>query len=377
MKLADRIKVERAAVEARAGVLRAVREFVKDVENILDDATAGRKLAEILTIEGVIEPAPCADDVVTLSLPGHLFPPRPSQAALWPATEGFDATEPEGADLAELEEMVAAPDWTPQRGELPDELPAGVKAPAAGLLYGKPATAEDLAMAELKAKAPATQQSPSDGETGGPSGAGKAAEPTATAETSSPMTAAGQQSAPDAPELKSGPLDDDERMQVLELVAEGLTPAEIADRLFRPRRGFHLVVKNLVAAAETEEQEAEGPDTEGPEPVSSLGFTCAPPPGAPLKVRELHRFLDRLGYPDPWTPAKDAILATMLANGEGLVNTVTALKLDRNQVKARWDALLPVKGIDEQSRLVAALQERNAIYDLRRNRGAQAAEAAE
>ena len=356
MKLKDRIKVEQAVSSARGGILRELNYFIAATKEILTEGEQAAAVAGILALDGISAP-----EAERLRIEGPTAPISVTgikqRPGLWPATEGFDAsaeTELEDADLAELEEMVAAPE-----------------APTAGLLYGKPATAEDLAMAELQAKAPPGAQGELPPQMRVPSPLAEHVTP--------------------EPELKSRPLDDDERARVLDLAVAGIPASIIADDLGRSRRGFHLVVKNLLAAAdaeqsddadateagEPEDEEPEPSEQPTPEPVTSLGFTCDPPPGAPLRVKELHRFLDRLGYPDPWTPTQDAILATMLANGEGLVNTVTALKLDRTQVKARWEALLPVKGIDEQARLVAALQERKAIWDLRRDRGAQAAQAAE
>ncbi|MCB1349831.1 MAG: hypothetical protein KDK11_14780 [Maritimibacter sp.] len=351
MKILDRLKVERETLDARLAVLRAAKLFVDMVKDLIDEDEVERRLAGILTLDGFIPP------VVRYAGPPVTFSRPQVPGALFPAYEGFDAVDtdlggdPESEDIAELEEMVAVP---------------------------------------------TTQQSPPGGETGGPSGAGMAAEPTATAETSSLVTVAGHQSAPqpdappqpaaglkvtDLPTVREKPLTDDEIAEVLERDARGQGCGTIAAAIGRNPQGFYHTVKSLRQAeeeragnTETEgaEPEAEDPKADDPEeaaPISERaavsGFIVEPPAGAPLKVKALYGFLNALGYPAPWTPARDAILATMLASGEELVNTVTALKLDRTHVKARWEALLPVRGIDEQKRLVEALQHRNEIWDAR------------
>lgn len=170
-----------------------------------------------------------------------------------------------------------------------------------------------------------------------------------------------------APTAKELPLTDDETCEALRLDDLGNSPAAIAMTLGRSRRGFHFTMERLRReAAEGDDAPAEDhrADTAGYVPgprqaqaeTSSLMFQ--PAPGASLKEQSLHAMLNAIGYPEPWTPVADAMLAVMLANGEGVPAVVDALHVERSDVIARWNALLPQKGIDEQSLLVKVLKRR-------------------
>lgn len=168
------------------------------------------------------------------------------------------------------------------------------------------------------------------------------------------------------------PLSDDEAAKVMRMHERGNRPATIAAALGRSAIGFHFTVNRLVKAAHAKTTPAD--PKQPPKPVSKAKearpeyFMPEPAPGASLKEAALFATLNALGYPGPWSPVNDAILAVMLGNGDGVPAVVDQLGLPRDQVIARWGVLLPEKGIDEQALLLTVLKKRAEIYQ--RARGA-------
>lgn len=178
------------------------------------------------------------------------------------------------------------------------------------------------------------------------------------------------------PTSKDKPLSDEEIIELLERDARGESAATIAAALGRSKLGFHSTVAKLRREAGEADEDEDESDDDAPDDRQSAaapasgGGMIEPSRGAPLKEKALHATLNAIGYEAPWSPVNDAILVVMLSNGEGVPAVVEALGVSREAVIARWNVLLPVKGIDEQTLLVRVLKARAEIHQ----RGKVAAE---
>lgn len=149
---------------------------------------------------------------------------------------------------------------------------------------------------------------------------------------------------------RTGPLDDAERRAILHYRAKGLSASEIADKLGRSRMGFGLHVKRVVDAAEAED--------DAPKP-RRLVFDA--PASAPLREKALHSMLNAVGYPEPFTPVLDLRLVELITKGFTASGAAAEVGLSTDMAKRRWNALLPEKGIDQQTLLLKALKARAEV----------------
>lgn len=296
MSLMEELYIEHEAAKLRALVANGISTFLDEVGGVGDEARQRRAIAEALTFRGIIAQETWRTEA------------RAKAEALWPADEGFDAVRtadlPGAQELAQSVERgeAALAEWQDDKAsDDADELP-------------------DEAFDELEEMI---------------------AEPEAEA---APV------------ERRAGPIDDHERQIILDMTADGKPAKEIAAALNRSPMGFGMTVKRVLAAVEEAEaggdEEAAEDDDEGSEGAQ---FKYCPPHGSPSAVFDLHQALNDVGYPAPWSPRADLRLVNILTGGGTIHDVAGALNVSPGEVKARWNVLLPVRGLDEQKRLMAAV----------------------
>lgn len=181
----------------------------------------------------------------------------------------------------------------------------------------------------------------------------------------------------DLGEKKTGPLDEDERIEVLRFHAEGMSSSEIADKLGRSRKGFGLVVKRTVDAG-TEKNAATLPASAPPNAeaikadveaevdtpqATSQGPFAFMPADTPLVERRLHGALNDIGYSAPWTPELDWRMAEAIARGDGVGNAAKAVGISSEAVIKRWRKMAPREStLDQRERLLKALRARADVW---------------
>ena len=156
--------------------------------------------------------------------------------------------------------------------------------------------------------------------------------------------------------LKSGPWSDAEMQELKGLLAQGCEAWQIAASLHRSVQGVGAMIGRLNRAGRPAEVAPVAPE---PEPEPEPEPRPAPPPEAErFDVRALRTRLDQLGFPLPWTPAKDLKLAETIAAGDGVGNAAALLRIQRDKCLLRWNQLCPEKGIDQQTMLLDELRRR-------------------
>lgn len=188
---------------------------------------------------------------------------------------------------------------------------------------------------------------------------------------------------------KTGPLTDDERAEVLRLSDEGWTPSGIAERLNRQATGFHLVVKNLLAAREDAEKAAASksvepkvdtpkaraaataPNVDASElPAASHGGDADLPAAAQAVLdrvnAEMNGFsnadwklvqrLRLLKRPGGWTMADDLDLVERLTAGQKLAEIAADMATDAEWLKGQFRLLCPASSHEEQARVIKVLR---------------------
>ncbi|SIO36814.1 hypothetical protein SAMN05444722_1707 [Rhodovulum sp. ES.010] len=183
---------------------------------------------------------------------------------------------------------------------------------------------------------------------------------------------------PRAPRSRGRPGDwtDEELQTAVGILSRGGTQAEVAEAVpHRSRKSVSVKCAKLRKwiAENGMEGAAEAPPASEPAPIPATVPRAAPPrpaarpsslggeggaPRAPLSARQVEAHLDALGHAAPWTPEADLALAYALVRGDGLSLAAERLGVAREEARDRWNALCPIKGLDEQQALIAALRRR-------------------
>lgn len=169
------------------------------------------------------------------------------------------------------------------------------------------------------------------------------------------------------PDRKRGPWSEDEMAQLARLHADGLSTAEIAERLNRVTQGVTMALRRLQGARP---QNAEAPPAAKaaeptPPPARRAADVLSVSPSVGIRGR-VARHLDSLPHDPVWLPTDDQELAEALTSGRGLDAVAADLDLDRNLCRQRWQKLSggPVRDgrgsitLDGQAALLAELRAR-------------------
>lgn len=146
-------------------------------------------------------------------------------------------------------------------------------------------------------------------------------------------------------ERRSGPFSTAEDETLKKLASEGLSVREIAKHMRRAPQGVGGRIRylndratGLVAKAVGKPTaDARGPTTPTRCAVSEDDMSN----GMSAAEREVRRRARRLGYPEPWSPAKDLALVTALLQGKKLPNAANSLGVSVEVAQQRWAALCP------------------------------------
>lgn len=175
-------------------------------------------------------------------------------------------------------------------------------------------------------------------------------------------------------ELKSGPWSKVEGENAMRWLDDGQSTIEIAKRLRRTPQAVGPKLAHMVRKRHERTAAAPATPKATPEPVapppSPTPAPVEPQPDTPQATsftvdvaratnaacREIRKRLRRIGYPAPWTPAKDLALVQGLAAGNGLGHASTELGIGKAECKLRWTELLPVVTLDGQAKLLATLK---------------------
>lgn len=156
-------------------------------------------------------------------------------------------------------------------------------------------------------------------------------------------------------ERRGGPLSDDEKRQVLALHDAGKHARLIADALGRPRKGFHLIVRNTLKAREracsekpAPHEDADPPKREAPVSIpvvekTRANYAPAPPFGSSVggEERDTLERLGKLPVSSNWSHGDDAALVRRLTQGEKPGRIATDLGVDRKWLRDRFHAICP------------------------------------
>jgi hypothetical protein len=178
-----------------------------------------------------------------------------------------------------------------------------------------------------------------------------------------------------------GPLTDDERAIVQDMLDKGATGKEIGIRLNRDPRQLGGVIgamrkqprKRVLTppAPKAAASPAPRPDQEPPRSAPAAAPAAEPPRAAAprpdagpdnttsARLRDLQQRLDALDGVDGWNAQRDVALIGSLFMGEGLdAATVASGAASRADARARFDALCPEKTIAAQQDLFRELKRR-------------------
>lgn len=146
---------------------------------------------------------------------------------------------------------------------------------------------------------------------------------------------------PPEPEYVTGPFSDAEKAVVAEMAREGAEASAVAAKLGRNTAPVVLQMRRALAQAKPAPSQA------------------APPEAPPVSERHIDKHLDKLGYADGWTSARDLQLAEIIVRGDGVATAGAVLRVKSDKAKERWFALNTKRGdIDHQACLMRVLRHR-------------------